>query len=62
MPVLPSYRNQSIDLLQQIMNQYNVQFDIETMNESFSATPMDLLGELIIGKLPHGFLHCVNPP
>lgn len=33
-------------------NQYKVKFDGETVNEGFSATLMDLLGELNIGKLP----------
>ena len=33
-------------------NQYKVQFDVDTVNEGFSATHMDLLGELNIGKLP----------
>ena len=33
-------------------NQYKVKFDGETVNEGFSATLMDLLRELNIGKLP----------
>ena len=33
-------------------NQYKVKFDGETVNEGFSTTLMDLLGELNIGKLP----------
>lgn len=33
-------------------NQYKVKLDGETVNEGFSATLMDLLGELNIGKLP----------
>ena len=33
-------------------NQYKVQFDVDTVNEGFSATLMNLLGELNIGKLP----------
>ena len=33
-------------------NQYKVKFDGKTVNEGFSATLMDLLGEFNIGKLP----------
>ena len=33
-------------------NQHKVEFDVDAENEGFSATLMDLLGELNIGKLP----------
>ena len=32
-------------------NQYKVQFDVDTVNEDFSAILMDLLEEINIGKL-----------
>ena len=33
-------------------NQYKIQFDVDTVNDGFSVTLMDLLRELNIGKLP----------